>query len=289
MTVGVAHTHHRLVEIEALMVESAPLVAVHHIVVSPLRVETLGSWSVCRERRYAVGETLTYEVVAKIHVVVLPYGRSYVHGTRPVAAGNDFKHHHIVLVESRLALQRDDHTVWYRVAGHHHAAASHSLLVYLQIERVGGNDMQVGVAGAHPVLHYVAHVKRVVAKLRLGSLWVRLVEVEYLLLCLRLHAHILIRSRAVVEPWPRYRQCGRVVCRTLHLVYVPVGLHIREVAYACISAHALHFLIVPQRERVVIAIGEYHGIALILKSHEVVLTEVAASIAVASVVVVPRL
>ena len=73
------------------------------------------------------------------------------------------------------------------------------------------------------------------------------------------------------------------------MVNIPVGLQVAQVANARIGSHTFHFLIVPQREGIVVAVGEENGITFILQGHEIILPEVSAGVAMTSVVIVPSL
>ena len=66
-------------------------------------------------------------------------------------------------------------------------------------------------------------------------------------------------------------------------------MQVAQVTYSGIRAHALHLLVIPKREGVVVAIGEYNGVAFFLQAHQVVLTKVAAGVTVAAVMVIPGL
>ena len=81
----------------------------------------------------------------------------------------------------------------------------------------------------------------------------------------------------------------RVVGRTLHLVDVPVGLQIGEVANAGIGAEAFRLLSIPKREGVVVAVGIDDWEVAFRQRLKVVAAEVPAGISATSVVVVPRL
>ena len=52
--------------------------------------------------------------------------------------------------------------------------------------------MHIRVLAAYPVLQDVLQLEWLIAKLLLGCLWALLVEVENLLLSLRLHGYVLI-------------------------------------------------------------------------------------------------
>ena len=141
--VGVAHAHYGLVEVDALLVDAAVLEACHHVVVYALGVEALGSGNVGGERRYAVGESFLYEVVAEVHVVLGAYGYGHVYRACPVALRQHLEHHQVVLVQCVLAFERDNHAVGYRVGGHHHAALPYGFLVDGDVERVGRYEVEV--------------------------------------------------------------------------------------------------------------------------------------------------
>ena len=88
-------------------------------------------------------------------------------------------------------------------------------------------------------------------------------------------------------PFDRYGR--RIVRVTLHLVDVPVGLQVAQVADTNIGAISFHFLIVPQWEGVVISIGKDNRVAFFRNGIQVVLTEFTCYIASASIMVVPCL
>ena len=56
--------------------------------------------------------------------------------------------------------------------------------------------------------------------------------------------------------------------RTTHLIDIPVGLQVGEVANAGVGAMTFHILVVPQGEGVVVAVGEDDGVALFVERIE---------------------
>ena len=106
---------------------------------------------------------------------------------------------------------------------------------------------------------------------------------------IRLHGDAFARAGDVLQTGPTDGQRRRVVGRTAHLVDIPVGLQVTQVADTGIGTHAFRFLVIPQREGVVVTVGEDHRIALGVHGVQVVLSEVTAGVASAAVVVVPRL
>ena len=196
-TVGVAHAHDGLVEIQAGLVQSAKLEAVHHVVVSALGVEVLDAWNslavdACREWGDAVGQSFCNGVVAEVDVVVVTNGDGHIDRTCPVASSQHFENHQITLVEGALSFQRDGHAVGNGVAGHHHAALAHSFLVNGHVERVGRNHVQVGILRANPVFQHVLQLKRVVAKLLACLFGILAVVFDDSLLHVRLHTDIFV-------------------------------------------------------------------------------------------------
>ena len=287
--VRIAHTHDGLVDIQSRHRQASVAEALHHVVVGLHRIEVLGSRHIGRERRDAVGQTFLHEVVTEVHEVLLTHCDGDVERPCPVALRDHLEHHEVVLVERVLTLEGDDHTARDRIGSHHHATLAHGVLVDGDEDGVGRDDVEVGVLGPYPVFEDVLQLERVVAKLSLGLLRVLLVELQDLLLERRLHLDILVCPRAVVESRPGDRHGGRVVSRTFHLVDVPVGLEVGEVADAGVGAHAFCLLVVPEREGIVVTIGEDDRVALVLQRHEVVASEVAAGISSGAVVVVPGL
>ena len=76
---------------------------------------------------------------------------------------------------------------------------------------------------------------------------------------------------------------------TTHLVDIPVGGEIGKVADTSICAIAFYILVVPEREGVVVAIGEDNWIPLFVERVEVVQTKVASGSAARTIVVIPSL
>ena len=76
---------------------------------------------------------------------------------------------------------------------------------------------------------------------------------------------------------------------TTHLVDIPVGGEVRKVADTSICAIAFYILVVPERESVVVAIGEDDRISLFIERVEVVQTEIACGSAARTIVVIPSL
>ena len=105
VAVGVAHAHHRLVEVDARLVPTTELELVHHVVVGLLRIEVLGTGSLRGERGDAVGKSLLHEVVAEVHIVLGAYGQRHVDRSCPVGVGNHLEHHQVALIEGTLAFE----------------------------------------------------------------------------------------------------------------------------------------------------------------------------------------
>ena len=82
---GIAHTHGSLVDIESLLLQVTELESGHDVVIGLLSIEVLRTWLVGGEWSDTVGKTLLYEVVAKVHIVLLSHGKSHVDRTCPVA------------------------------------------------------------------------------------------------------------------------------------------------------------------------------------------------------------
>ena len=161
-----------------MLVKTAVLEAVHHIVIHLLRIEVLRTVADGGERGDTTGQSFLNEVVAKVHVVLLTHGDGNIDRTRPVALCNHLEHHEITLVQGVLSFQGDHHLVWDGILGHHHTALLHGFLVDGDIDRVGGNEVQVLILGAHPILQDVLQFKRILTELFLGFLWILLVVIQ---------------------------------------------------------------------------------------------------------------
>ena len=283
---GVTHAHNGLVEIDAALVDASELEAVHDVVVGALRIEILHTSDGFAaigggEGRDAIGQTLGNGVVAQIDVVILTHGDSDIDRTGPVTLCEHLENHQVTLVKGVLARERDGHAVGNRVGSHHHATLAHSILVDGHIDGIGGDEVEILVLGTHPVFQDVLQLEGIVAKLT--------IVLKDSLLHVGFNGDILVGASTILNTLPGDGDGRRIVGRTAHLVDIPVGLQVREVADAGIGTYALHILIVPEREGVVIAIGIDDGVTLVLQRHQVVLTEVTTGVTTATVVVIPRL
>ena len=79
----------------------------------------------------------------------------------------------------------------------------------------------------------------------------------------------------------------RLIGGALHLGDIPVGGEVTEVHHAHVGAIAFHLLQIPQREGVVVAIGEDNGV--FVEARQIVHTKVVRTSAIRAVVVVPCL
>ena len=219
-------------------------------------------------------------------VIVGTYCRRHVERAFPVGLRNHFQHHHFALVDGAFAFERDVHHIGNGISGNHHAGAFHGFLVHCHYDTVGREDLQVRVVVQDPVPDDVLQLVRVVAQHLFQVFRTVFVIVDDLLEGIGLHGDAFARTGDVLQTGPTDGQRRRVVGRTAHLVNVPVGLQVTQVADTGIGTHAFRFLVVPQREGVVVTVGEDHRIAL---GVQVVLSEVTAGVASAAVVVVPRL
>ena len=170
--------------------------------ISLLGIEILCTWFVGGERSNTVNETLLYEVVTQIHVVVLTYSQCYVDRAYPVALSYHFQHHQVALVECGLSCERDNHLVWYCIRSHHHATLLYSLLVDSHVEGICWNNVQVWILASYPIFQHILQFERFVAKLFLGCFWILLIEFENLLLCSWFYSYVLIGSRTEIKSWP---------------------------------------------------------------------------------------
>ena len=306
--VRVAHAHGILVDIDAGLVDAAELELVHQVVVHLFAVY-LHAGLVRVEGCEAVGETFLDEVVVQAELVLLSYADGDVDGTLPVGFGQHFEHHQLALVEGALGMvvalrilgaELDRHVVGDGVARQQHAAAAYGFLVHLDDHAVRGDYLQFLVLVAYPVLQDVLQFVGILTEFLLyvdlgfgvacESFFFGLrVEGVDALLVFGLDSDVFVGSLDVVHAVPGDGERRRVVGRTLHLVDVPVGVEVRQVAGAGVGAEAFGLLVVPQGESIVVAIGVDDGVAALLERHQVVLPEVACHVAVAAVVVVPGL
>ena len=104
-TVSVAHTHSGFVHIQTFLLQVAKLEAGHDVVVCFLRIKVLGTRLVGGERSDTVDESLLYEVVTQVHIVLLTYGECHIERTLPVALCQHLEHHEVVLVERVFSCQ----------------------------------------------------------------------------------------------------------------------------------------------------------------------------------------
>ena len=135
---GLAHTHHSLVDIDIRVVDSSELELVHQVIVHFLAVDACVQPGGV-ERGDAVGKTFLHEVVAQIQMIVATHRNSHVQRTFPVGICQHLKHHQLALVQHTFAFQGDTHIIGdftMQGVGNHHARAFHCLLVQLDDDAV---------------------------------------------------------------------------------------------------------------------------------------------------------
>jgi len=290
-SMGLSHTEYGFVQVDVILVNTTELELVHQVVIHLFAVQTgieLGGI----ERSDAISQAFLHEVVTQVQVIFLSHGDGHVDWAFPVGVGKHFEHHQFALVQHALALQRDAHVfrdftvqgTWY-----HHARTLDGFLVQLDDDAVGRNDLLTELRFAYPVAKDVLQFVWVLAEFLGGFGRVLLVELVDGLHHFRTDSYRFVMTLYIFQTAPFDRYGRRVVRITLHLVDVPVGLQVAEVTYTYIGTVSFHFLVVPQWEGIVVAIGEDNRIAFFLKGIQVVLSKLAGYIASASVVVVPSL
>ena len=239
------------------------------------------------ERRDAISQAFQHTEVLQRSVVLGTEGDAHVHRTFPIGVGEHLIDHDVGTIESALAfvhiLQRDNHLVGDGVGTKReiHAAFSDSLLVHGNHHGVGGEVAARFFADI--VLENIGQFVGVNFGIRL----LQSVQLHFLLSTDGIVGVLTVID--IADSFPGDGQRGRVVGGTLHLVGVPVRLEIGEVADTGVGALSFHFLVVPEREGVVVAVGEDDGIAFLGQGVQIVQSEVTAGIASGAVVVVPSL
>ena len=123
--------------------------------------------------------------------------------------------------------------------------------------------MQIAVGRTYPVLQDVLQFEGLVTELLTGHCGILGIVSQNLALHARVYLYVFVGAGAIFQSLPGDRQRRRVISRSHHLVDVPVGLQIGEVAHTRIGAHTLGVLIIPQGEGVVITVGEDDGVAFL--------------------------
>ena len=267
---GEAHTHNRLVNINIGVSDIAEAELLHKVVEHALRVYFLilrSKWSDARCKSFEHQEFL------ETGLRIAAERRAHIERTRPIVVSEHLIHHHIVFVESALSFERNHHLVGDAVfsVGQFHSAAQNGGFVHGHHERVGGNEAKVFVA--HEVVNHIREFKWVDFFAFCSELLL-----EFFQLVVHRHNANEIVSTHIVHVFPTIPSDGK--CRTLpswttHLVDIPVGGEVRQVADTRIGAVAFYILVVPKREGVVVAIGEDNRISLFVERVEIVQTKVA--------------
>ena len=284
--VCVAHTHHVLVDVDSRLVDTAELELVHQVVVHLFTVDFAVQF-VRLERSEAVGKTFLNEVVIHAEVVFAAYGYCHIDRAFPVGVGQHFEHHQFALVKRafRVAVgvfQRDSHIFGDRVTQgfrYLHAGTAHGFRIHFHHDTVRRDQrkfdslsafleqlLQLVVLAEHPAVDNLLQFIRVLSEDRVDERqyggvslccqFFGLLEVVVdELLHFRADRDILVLSFHVLDAVPCDRERGRIVCRTLHLVDVPVGLQVTQVTSAGVGTETFRFLVVPQREGIVITVG----------------------------------
>ena len=245
----VAHAYHGLVEVNVrVLFQSAVFELVHHVVVHSLAVNGAAAL-LGVERRDAAGKAFLYEVVAQMSVIVGTYCRRHVERAFPVGLRNHFQHHHFALVDGAFAFERDVHHIgeWNQRQSSCRSVSRLPCPLSLRYCRSGRFASPVVVQD--PVPDDVLQLVRVVAQHLFQVFRTVFVIVDDLLEGIGLHGDAFARTGDVLQTGPTDGQRRRVVGRTAHLVNVPVGLQVTQVADTGIGTHAFRFLVVPQRGR----------------------------------------
>ena len=171
-----------------------------------------------------------------------------------------------------------------------HARTLDSFLIQFQYYTIGWYHLQARIFRvANPVLQNILQLVRIVSELFLGVLRILLVILNYCRHSLRTYSYSFVMSLYVVNTVPVDRHRRRIVSRTTHLIDIPIGLQIAQVTYTYIGTEVFCFLIIPQWECIVIAISKDDRSTFFLQRIQIILSEVAASITSAAVVVIPSL
>ena len=296
---SVAHAHDGLVYVQSLARQSTKAEAVHDGIVGLVDIHVVVR--IDGVRNNAVGKAFLQLVVAETCISIRAHSGGDVQWTCPVGVGKHFQHHQVRLDECRLAGKRDDHLVGDGVLVNLHSTLENGVLVDSKIDSVGRYHVQSlahllvgteavellehalllsGEVVAHPVFKDVLQLVRIITEDSLGLLRIVLVQVVDIIFHVRIDTYVLVSSGDILQTAPcDWRRFG-IVGRAQHLVDIPVGRQVAEVADAELGALAFYLLVVPQREGVVVAVGEDDSVALRLQTHEVVASEVAACVAV---------
>ena len=92
--------------------------------------------------------------------------------------------------------------------------------------------------------------------------------------------HILQPALLVVFMIQSDGQGWRIVGLTFHLVDIPVGLQVFQITVARVSAYALHLIVIPKRECIVVAISQNDRMPLALHALQIVSPKVATGITI---------
>ena len=223
-------------------------------------------------------------MLAHVQLIVRTDGDGHVNGAFPVGIGQHFEHHQLALVESpfRVTLfvfERYVHVVGDGVTQcfrNHHTRTANGFFVDFDNDAVGRYHC-LSVFGAYPIFQDVLQLVRIIAELGTDIVQCfRILAVQHLffggfvgfvdlLLEVRTDGDVFVLTFHVFRSVPSDGQCRRVVGRTFHLVDVPVGLEVAQVTGTCVGAEAFGFLVVPQREGIVITVGIDDRVAAFLK------------------------
>ena len=139
---AVAHAHHSLIDIYALLVESTKLETMHHVIIGALRIEVACALSIGSEWCDTICQSFSHHIVAKVDITTLTNSCSHVDGAFPVTLSQHLQNHQVAFVECTLACKRDNHAVGNAITCHHHTTLAYCLLVDSHIECVGWNDVE---------------------------------------------------------------------------------------------------------------------------------------------------
>ena len=260
------------------VVHAAPLEFIHHVGVHAVGIDgalVQRVWIVGTDGHQSVRQAFQLEVAAQADVRIVAGGHRKVDGTFPVVGADQVQQHHRVLGDVTVGdLPTDFGNNLVCVFEVHRTGLHNARRINRNAQAVGGEAVDL-LGLAFDVVFVVEGVfQHFVDRYKLAFVLLLGVDVDHI-----------ARALAVLLLRDAERHRVRVVGFALHLIDVPIGVEQREVDHAHICAVAFDLLHVPEREGVVVSIGEQDGVGL--QRVQVVLGKVHTGATLGAVVVVP--
>ena len=266
------------VDVNFRVVGTSPFEFVYHIIVHLVRLNASIIKPAFVFSLYwyqSVGQTFALEIFLKSHCIVIVTGDK-IDRSFPVVMGKDINNNELILKEPRsFKFYFDIRNYFVGIFGADSTVCKHSGFV----------NRDTYCAGRYIIEFLVKILKFGCVAAAVNKVYDFLGSSRFL--GTFINSHLVIYPVVVQFYRKSYRQRVGLVCFSLHLVDIPVGVEQHKIADSHVSPYTFNLLVVPERESIVIAVGEQNSV--LFGRVEVVCCNIAGKISARTIVVVPVL